>query len=285
MALLFVLSVVILYFFNEIFKNIMGYKSMKASIKYVFGFVGVSLFVWLFYKYVWQIPLWPEIPPVQAPTVNDLRGQFGDFFGGVLNPIIGLATVMLALRAYHDEKVKDRETAKTTNFLKMYETYVSLAAKDRHSIKSVVWGSTIVSFDNKGVGVGKSELLYAIEKEAVSSHLKNNDFYKYAPLLRITYHLLKRELIQDGTQKWDNIRFFRAQLTEDELILMAVNCLWDDEGRDGLAEVAKKAGLFKHLKTQLFVSLLKNEADSDGFFNIKITEDKYKANPVILDKK
>jgi hypothetical protein len=102
--------------------------------------------------------------------------------------------------------------------------------------------------------------------------------------MRTAYHLLKKELTQDGNQKWDNIRFFRAQLTEDELILMAINCLWDDEGRDGLAKVAKKTGLFEHLKNQLFKSLLEEEPDSAGFFDRKITEEKYKANPVMLEK-
>ncbi|MBY0345875.1 MAG: hypothetical protein K2P98_03290 [Neisseriaceae bacterium] len=99
------------------------------------------------------------------------------------------------------------------------------------------------------------------------------------PLMQVLYLLLKQELAQKGPQKWDNIRFFIAQLSEDELRAMAIYCLSCDEGKNGLL-VARKTGLFQHLKNEMLKMLLKQEPDSDGFFDLKTTEDEYKNESV-----
>ncbi|GHA63852.1 hypothetical protein GCM10009007_00170 [Formosimonas limnophila] len=109
---------------------------------------------------------------------------------------------------------------------------------------------------------------------------------EHSNIFRITYQLLKQELEQEGKLKWENIRFFKAQLTEAELIALAMNILFVKEGREGLGLAAEKSGLFEHLKAINLRRLIKREFPGmDGFFSIEITEAAYKAKPVILHKK
>jgi hypothetical protein len=120
----------------------------------------------------------------------------------------------------------------------------------------------------------------------IENYFSESPFLMLAPVFRMSFHLLKRELAQEGFQKYDNIRFFRAQLTESELILLAINVLFNDEGRKGLAVVAAKSGLFKHLKAKNLERLIKREFPDTqaGFFDIKLTEEVLKEQPFIFKK-
>lgn len=126
---------------------------------------------------------------------------------------------------------------------------------------------------------GWASALREIEGRVLSS-----GFLSLEPFFRMTFHLLKRELAQEGLQKYENIRFFRAQLTEDELILLAINILFNHEGREGLAVVAEKSGLFKHLKAENLERLIKREYPDSylGFFDIKVTEETLKKEAYVM---
>ena len=199
-------------------------------------------------------------------------GQIGDTIGGTTAPFIGLLSAVLVYRALQAQikaneiiqeqiKKQEKESAerqKHENFMKMYEAYVR-----------VLGDGSLVERSNA--------------MDPYPFHLsKGISFVELNPLMRMAYHLLKKELAQDDPQKWDNIRFFIAQLSEDELRAMARNCLRDDEGKNGLALVAKKTGLFQHLKNEKLKMLLKEEPDSDGFFDLKTTEDEYKDKSVMI---
>jgi hypothetical protein len=294
------------------------FKKHEVTIVLCLGLLGIFVLPWLFTR----------------PWIADFTnlGQVGDTIGGTTAPFIGLLSAWLVYRAfkaqikaneliseqlkleeqrYAEGKEKDRETAQTANFMKMYEAYVrALNGLSSVQIKQDITfrylgnrnlPNSITTYELKGRQfieelifpdahikdtICKIDLSADIQNQTRDVKLdKAEHWYQLHPLFRVTFHLLRQELSQNGIQKWENIRFFRAQLTEPELNVLAMNALFDDEGLTGLAKVAKKTGLFKHLKSLLLVSLLKNEADSDGFFDIKITEDKYKADPVILDKK
>jgi hypothetical protein len=206
---------------------------------------------------------------------------------------------------YMEGQIKDRETTQAANFLKMYETYVralngmsfvkietdilirhphntfSYELSGKQLIEELIFKDVYVRHNICNIDFSKDiqPQLHEISLDKIEH------WYKLVPLFRVTYHLLKQELAQDGVQKWENIRFFRAQLSEPELNVMAINALFDNEGRIGLAVVAKKSGLFKHLKSQLLVELLKEEANSDGFFDTKIAEKIYASQPVKLTQK
>jgi hypothetical protein len=218
---------------------------------------------------------------------------------------------------YKDEKIKDIEEAQATNFMKMYEAYVHtlnmcsrvtektntpFKIKGRQFIEEITeeepirslcrkkYGEQLVIwFDDlrhiKEVDVGNPG--YKSYRRIVANYVERIDGWsQLMPTFRMTFHLLKRELAQGGLQKYDNIRFFRAQLTEPELIALAINVLFNDEGRAGLAVVAAKSGLFKHLKTENLKILIKQEfRDTQaGFFDIKITERELKEQPFIFEK-
>ena len=198
-------------------------------------------------------------------------GQIGDTIGGTTAPFIGLLSAVLVSRALQAQikaneiiqkaneiiqkqiEKQEKESAerqKHENFMKMYEAYVRV--------------------------LGDGSLVKRSIQNNESRISKGIIFVELDPLMRMAYHLLKKELAQEGPQKWDNIRFFIAQLSEDELGVMAINCLHDDEGKNGLALVAKKTGLFQHLKSKHRKESLKAQPDSDGFFDLKMTEDEYK---------
>jgi hypothetical protein len=226
-------------------------------------------------------------------------GQIGDTIGGTTAPFIGLLSAVLVYRALQaqikaneiiqkqveKQEQESVERQKHESFMKMYEAYVRFLG-DGKTVKTcavILWSKD----ENKDIDARINDLMAnsrrdIAHKNTVVEGFIEPFFRELDPLMRVTYHLLKTELAQQGTQKWDNIRFFRAQLSEDELIIMVINCLYNREGRDELALVAKKTGLFKYLKDPVFSDPLKNQPDSDGFFNLEMTEDEYKDKSVII---
>jgi hypothetical protein len=208
-------------------------------------------------------------------------GAFGDYIGGILNPFIAFLALLglwqtnkkqvemlekqieeeknrtrEAIERAEDQERKNAERQKHESFMKMYEAYVRV------------------------LGDGSSLEVVDVTREGSVSFYRYKKDEEPNSLIRMAYHLLNKELAQKGVQKWDNIRFFRAQLSEKELRAMAKNCLHDDEGREGLAVVAKKTGLFKYLKFESYVDELKRQPDSEGFFNLEVTENEYKDKSV-----
>jgi hypothetical protein len=127
---------------------------------------------------------------------------------------------------------------------------------------------------------------WASQFRVMEEYVSESTFLMLAPVFRMTFHLLKRELAEEGFQKYENIRFFRAQLTEPELILLAINVLFNNEGREGLAVVAARSGLFKHLKAENLKRLIKREFPDtkEGFFDIELTEKALKEQSFIVKK-
>lgn len=308
------------------------FKKHEITIVLCLGLLGIFILPWLFTR----------------PWIADFTnlGQVGDTIGGTTAPFIGLLSAWLVYRAfkaqikaneliseqlkleeqrYAEGKEKDRESAQTTNFLKMYEAYVralndAVLTMTLHNqphdrigkqyLKTLStdanyflnWeNKTAVDIDYQTVFV-RSNKIYSFsiydgsdfdDWENFFSNINHRKLLAYDSFLkehsnifRITYQLLKQELEQKGSLKWENIRFFRAQLIEAELIALAINILFVKEGREGLGLVAEKSGLFKHLKAKNLRRLIMREFDGKGgFFSIKITENIHKAAPVILDKK
>lgn len=218
-------------------------------------------------------------------------GQIGDTIGGTTAPFIGLLSAVLVYRALQaqikaneiiqkqieEQKTESAERQKHESFMKMYEAYVRVLGD----------GKKVISVVNKNNF--RQHLDCATLNDSIRSRTHNfpnpeygidHEFGETYPLMRMAYRLLKKELAQEGPQKWDNIRFFIDQLSEDELVAMAVNCLHVPEGKNGLALVAKKTGLFQHLKSKGCKESLKAQPDSDGFFNLEMTEDEYKDKSV-----
>ncbi|MBY0345760.1 MAG: putative phage abortive infection protein, partial [Neisseriaceae bacterium] len=235
-------------------------------------------------------------------------GQIGDTIGGTTAPFIGLLSAVLVYRALQaqieaneiiqeqieEQKTESAERQKHESFMKMYEAYMRVLG-DKKLVEGVRTNIILktMSFEelqkrqnkplefeqeSKTLDLGK-RLKNKFENRQVSEVVEKCSV-EISPLMRMAYHLLKKELAQKGPQKWDNIRFFIAQLSEDELGVMAINCLYNDEGKNGLVLVAKKTGLFQHLKSEGFKESLQEQPDSKGFFNLEMTEEKYKNESV-----
>ncbi len=263
------------------------------------GLLGIFTIPWLFASF--------------ANYTNS--GEIGDTIGGTTAPFIGLLSAVLVYRALQAQikaneiiqkqiEKQEKESAerqKHENFMKMYEAYVRVLGDKKlvESVRPNIILETISLQDmlkrenkplefeqefeqeSKTLDLGKrlKNRFKNIENRIVSEFVEKC-FVEVYPLIRMAYHLLKKELAQEGQQKWDNIRFFIAQLSEDELGVMAINCLYNDEGKNGLGLVAKKTGLFQHLKSEGFKESLQEQPDSEGFFNLEMTEEKYKNESV-----
>jgi hypothetical protein len=227
-------------------------------------------------------------------------GQIGDTIGGTTAPFIGLLSAVLVYRALQAQikaneiiqkqiEKQEKESAerqKHENFMKMYEAYVRVLSDGLLVKRTIDNNSTRIKAQlNSFPPQTLDQIIKAIKENSKGGSFIGKDLHKLFfgeldPLMRMVYHLLKKELAQEGPQKWDNIRFFIAQLSEDELIAMAINCLYDPEGKNGLALVAKKTGLFQHLKSKGCKKSLQEQPDPEGFFNLEMTEDKYKDKSV-----
>ncbi|WP_133619425.1 hypothetical protein [Hydromonas duriensis] len=95
----------------------MSHKNMKAKVKNIIcdlvkliAILLVGLIIlWLVYKYGWL----NKSRAFEFPSSSAERGQFGDFFGGVFNPIIGLFSAYFVYRAFKaqidaNEKIREQ---------------------------------------------------------------------------------------------------------------------------------------------------------------------------------
>lgn len=85
------------------------------------------------------------------------------------------------------------------------------------------------------------------------------EFEELGVYFRAVYHVLKSQKC-DNKQAKENIRFFRSQLTETELVLIALNILFHSEGERELLPLVKQFGLLNHLfKFQNLYEIIETE--------------------------
>jgi hypothetical protein len=85
------------------------------------------------------------------------------------------------------------------------------------------------------------------------------EFEELGVYFRAVYHVLKSQKC-DNYQAKENIRFFRSQLTESELVLIALNILFHSEGERELLPLVKQFGLLNHLfKFQNLYEIIETE--------------------------
>jgi hypothetical protein len=87
---------------------------MKRENKLLAGICLLASGVAVFFAY----RFYPQV--ISAEIAN--WGQFGDFFGGIFNPLIGLVTAYFAYQAYQNTKV----SAQQQKFVATIETYIKI---------------------------------------------------------------------------------------------------------------------------------------------------------------
>jgi hypothetical protein len=198
-------------------------------------------------------------------------GTLGDYFGGLMNPVISFATLIVAYAVWKQQKVELSETkdaledqAKTAeanrreqrffDLLRVYQQTLdntsqayadSRQGSPRNGKEALDLWMEITSMAQV-VSAEKTPLTttqISSIKQRWSSPETSNKFSHY---FRVINRILldAENLLQEDQYKF--IRLFRAQLSQTELRLIGLNLWLNDEGKK-MRSVVEKYGLLKHL--------------------------------------
>lgn len=229
--------------------------------------------------YIFAFHAWPthEVPAAW--------GTFGDFVGGLLNPVVSTLTLFVAIQVWHLQRKELEETktvlaeqAKTAeqqrseqrffDVLNLYfRTVDVLGYREHHGRRALEqWstsqlkGNTYNSpkdyslpwfFTNGFSPVVSSsgnppQQVSITELKAAWNKPIIDEFL--SPYLRVVFRLLTdaEDLFKDPNERRRYMKLFRAQLSSDELTLIGLN-LWLSDIGQKMRPVANTYGLLKHL--------------------------------------
>ena len=267
-------------------------KSAENSVYLVASIVVVLLVVYLIFGIVFR---WFEG-----------LGQFGDFIGGVLNPIIAFLALFalwkttkkqvdMLNKQIQDERQRTQEQKNEAaelrktqtqrqvhdDFVRLFDAYVRLVESFKIDIneKANVWATNSTGVErNTYQGKNLFKKLASIYfddalnpqhgnlnliNHYISSAYKESDLnqqinkgirYLY-PYYRVVFNLLRTMSDEKMRNPFchdmvhQDIKFFRAQLSEGELIWIGLNVLHHKEGKS-LSRYVDEFGLLKHLQSQ-----------------------------------
>lgn len=207
----------------------------------------------------------------------DAWGQFGDYFGGLLNPVIAACTLFVAVRVWQLQKkeLKDTqealkeqaETAKQQrseqrffDVLNLYlRTLDQMVYHDKSGRSAIAqWVEThlcnkpiealpLSRFFNAGQPDVDSRRTSRPNKEELEAAW-NKVCGFLSHYFRTIFRLLTdaEHIFKDSDECRRYMKLFRAQLNDNELILMGFN-LWLGESGRNMLPIAEKYGLLKHL--------------------------------------
>jgi hypothetical protein len=212
----------------------------------------------------------------------DSWGQFGDYIGGIMNPLIAgaaLYALVVSIRIQRKELEETRkvlaEQSKTAkqeraeqrffDLLRLYqETVQSLRVHRSYNGEFTYFGkaalNALSNFDRGLDASGANEpnhmavvikllgMPYLDERNIIPADELNRWSYVLDHYFRIVFAILREAESLLGDQHFRYVKFLRAQLNRDELQLLALNMMFDREGIK-MRPLAEKYGLLKHLPT------------------------------------
>lgn len=217
-----------------------------------------------------------DLPATENPQA---WGTFGDFLGGLLNPLVSTLTLFVAIsvwRLQRDEleltrkeleqsKLAMEDQAKTAEQQRQEQRFFDLLNVYQRTVES------ISHTQSKNAGGDTRELLTHQGKQAVSGWLHSTHLDRLAineapwkrheaerqwlrfdapglfdHYFRVVFRILSEAEALLTDQHFRYIKLFRAQLSRSELIILAYNLWLDDEGQK-MIPLAEKYGLLKHL--------------------------------------
>lgn len=232
--------------------------------------VGVIIALLLF-TYAWTFS---KLPVDENPAA---WGAFGDYMGGLLNPLISLFTLMVAVQVWRMQKTELLETRKAVE--EQGKTAEQQRREQRFFDLLNLYKSTVESISVEQVS-GNGQVRTFSGKRAFSSLTSNRLSRKLTPLFeprgswgaflepamhheiaeiwsqessfldhyfRVIFTLLREAepLLQNDRFRY--IKMLRAQLSRDEINLLALNLIFDEEGKRMRGLVATY-GFLKHLQ-------------------------------------
>jgi hypothetical protein len=224
-------------------------------------------------------------------------GTLGDYFGGLMNPVISFATLMVAYAVWklqkselHDTQMALKEQAKTAelqrqeqrffDLLRVYQTTVDglflehgeylkgravlykwFKNQPGHYIKQMPDGQSLQSIGGQSAHQGRpAEVL---KDSWLTAKPSNQVFDHY---FRVVFRVLNDAELLLTQNRLQYVELFIDQLSQTEIFLLALH-LWASEDGHARQTVAREYGLLKHLPKGDFRSLL--ETDLPDLFNQK----------------
>ncbi|MGL4232790.1 MAG: putative phage abortive infection protein [Casimicrobium sp.] len=227
-------------------------------------------------------------------------GQFGDYIGGIMNPLIAFAALYALVVSIRIQRRELKDTRKELSsqgvtarqqraeqrffdLLKLYEETV-------RALNVVMWRRKGDEFSPE-MNTGKSALramvslpLYMqpasvsdtnpLQRELLQAQFSGEAhdlklaFDNWSPFLdhyfRVLFTILReaKSLLDDEHFRY--VKFLRAQLNRDELILLALNMLFNEEGKK-MRPYANQYGLLKHLPKGAFRAYAETLLEAEVF--------------------
>lgn len=249
----------------------------------------------LVYANVWSLPLHGN---------GDKLGQMGDFFGGLLNPLVSLLTLFVAISVWQlqreelkltrDEleqtKLAMKDQAKTAeqqrqkqrffDLLNVYLRTVESISHERprgmgsNSERIVVHGKSAISdwLHQTGVGGTNVGIVLMNDPDMLKKLLTDwNGPGMFDQYFRVVFRILSEANALLGDQHVRYIKLFRAQLSQSELIILAYDLWLDEEGKK-MMPMAERYGLLKHLPKGDLRTSLEQELPAQVFGRTRAAE-------------
>lgn len=225
-----------------------------------------------------------------SPNANPAAwGAFGDYMGGLLNPLISLFTLIVAMKVWGLQKTELLETRKAIkeqgktaeqqrreqrffDLLNLYQetlkTFVIEGASGKAALNN--WQKLSQETENCAFFLKNGWEPFNTHSNICFSSLPDADFESLEPPRKILLTKTQMNLSWNafspqldhyfrtifsilgelenllGDDHWRYGKLFRAQLSRDELTLLAFNLLFDIEG-EKMRPLVYKYGLLKHL--------------------------------------
>lgn len=243
----------------------------------------LGVYYWQFVKPSWTMDFWQLVKP---PLSDDASkwGTFGDYFGGLLNPVISACTLFVAVGVW---KFQEKELQDTRAELK------SQRNQQRFFDLLNLYHATLDSIHLKGSSdyTGKSAIAYFIRQatligEPLSEFLTHDELFSvdprptqdeskkywesdrvselFAHYFRISILVLAEAKSLLGKEHLRYAELFRAQLSGPELTLLGFH-LWFSTESENLTNLAKMYGILKYMPKSPLRTELEKKLDPSVF--------------------
>jgi hypothetical protein len=227
-----------------------------------------------------------------VPNVHgEALGQLGDFFGGLLNPFVSILTLVVAINVWRLQKAELESTKLAL------EAQADTAGQQRREQRFFdllnLYHSTVQSVAT-GVRDQQSGLLVLSGKEAIARLVMESGFRSittssretpsYLPAsqiskaaekvqqmglfldhyFRVVFTFLRDARMILGDKHFRYVKLFRAQPSKGELEALALNLIFDPEGKK-LRLLVEEYGILKHLQESQLRRLAEEELQPKSF--------------------
>ena len=227
-----------------------------------------------------------HLPHNQDP---DAWGTFGDFLGGLLNPVVSTLTLFVAIQVWQLQKIELKATqqalqelAKTAEQQRGEQRFFDLLNLYLKTLDSITFAVPQHSplkgqlpdrlesgrraldawYDKHAKGLTPFAIEHTVnEIDLLTRHWKSLFLSDFVPsYMRVVFRLLSdaEHLFEVEEDRYRYMKLFRAQLSPTELNLLGLN-LWVSETGKKMRGVANEYGLLKHMQDGPLRNRLINE--------------------------